>query len=173
MKQLVKELFEAVQDILEQEKRNTKVEIELETGQPGEEILHAFFSGIGDYDGAFMTEVNLITAYKDKAVGAVQFYSTLSAQIREELFPSVEDRLNELNALCIFGAFGLYKEGAQIFHRYVMPVALDNLTDARIQFVWKEIFSSLMYLLPYILIISNEKDFMGIDEYMEAMGEAD
>lgn len=173
MKQSVKELFESVQDILGQEKLSTKAEIELETGQPGEEILHAFFSDIGDYGGAFMTEVNLLTVYKDEPVGAMQFYSTVSAEIREELFPSIEDRLNELNALCIFGAFGLYKEGKQIFHRYVMPVALENLTDAHIRFVWKEIFSSLVYLLPYILIISNEKDFMGIEEYMEAMGETD
>lgn len=173
MNRLKKELFKKVQDLLEQEKSETKVEIELEADQPGEEILHAFFSDIGDFDGGILTEVNFLNPYKDGDIEAMQFFSTVSADIREELFESIERRLNELNTLCIFGAFGLYREGKQIFHRYVVPVSLENPSIVNLQIVWKEIFSTLMYLLPYILIISNEKDFMSIEEYMEAMSEAD
>lgn len=169
MNQFEQTIFAEMEKLFRKEKE--KVEID----QSDDEILHAFFEKIGDFDGAIMTEVNFLDPYKDKNVEAMQIFSTLSADIREDLFPCIEERLNELNTLCIFGAFGLYREGKQIFHKYVLPVSEENQQMAflNIQTVWKEIFSTLRYLLPYVLIISNEKDFMSIEEYMEATSEAD
>ena len=168
MNRLEAVMFEQMKKLFRED--GYKVEIE----QSIDEILHAFFQNIGEIEASFMTEVNFISAYKDKDVEAMQIFSTLSADIREELFPSIEERLNELNSLCVFGAFALFRDGKQIFHKYVVPVSDENMeiTVKNLQTVWKEIFSTICYLLPYILIISNEKDFISLNEYMEVLNEA-
>lgn len=173
MDPLKKELFEEFQRLFTDEDSGTEVDITIDEDKPGEEILHAYFTNVGEVGGSMMTEVNFLEPYSGEEIEAMQIFTTLSADIREGLFSDIETRVNELNALCIFGAFGLYREGKQIFHRYVMPVPMKNPPLDVIRTAWNEIFNTLQFLLPYILIISCEKDFVSIEEYLEVAGGAD
>jgi hypothetical protein len=173
MNQFEKGIFEEVKTLLGNTVENSDIKVEIEESE--DEVVHAYFDNIGDYEGAIMTEINFITPYKDRDVEALQIFSTLAADVNDKLYPVIEEKINELNAMIIFGNFGLFPEGKQIFHRYVIPVqnGQSEFNSVNIKAAWEEIWSTLEYFLPYVLIVANEADIMEIDEYMEAMNEAD
>jgi hypothetical protein len=55
-----------------------------------------------------------------------------------------------------------------------MPMPNNNIeiNAVNLQNAWDEIWSTIIYFLPYILVLSNSGDIMDIDDYMEAMNGA-
>lgn len=168
MNSFEREIFDDVKALLEKTVENTALKIEIT--ESDDEVVHAYIENIGNYDGAIMTELNFVDVYKDKEVETLQFFSSLSADIDEKLYAGIEKKINQLNSMMVFGSFGLYPDAGQIFHRYVLPVQKGNreINNLNIKVVWDEIWSSLEYLLPFILLISYGEEDVDLDLFMEA-----
>jgi hypothetical protein len=172
MNQFERDILDKTKEILRKTVDNTDINVDIEESE--DEIIHAYYDNIGDYEGAFMAEVDFLAPYKGKAVEAIQLFSTLAIEVNEQMFPVILEKLNELNAMTIYGSFGLFPDGKQIFHRYTMPMPNNNIeiNAVNLQNAWDEIWSTIIYFLPYILVLSNSGDIMDIDDYMEAMNGA-
>lgn len=68
-------------------------------------------------DGDFiLTEITLCDISPSNTI--IQFYSTIATHVLDDCIPEVEKSLIHMNMHTALGAFGIFYEGHQIYHKY-------------------------------------------------------
>jgi hypothetical protein len=171
MNQCERVIFDKIKTLINKAVENTDMTVEVE--ESDDEGIHAFFENIGEYEGSMLVEVNFIDSYKKEDTEVLQFFSSLSADIDEKFYPRIMQKLNELNAMTLFGSFILHPESKRIFHKYMLPIkkGVENTGYDNIEFIWEELLSTLLLVLPYVLVISFTDEDIDFDKFVEAVHE--
>ncbi len=69
-----------------------------------------------------ITEI-MVTELADD-LNMLHIYSTVIAEFNEKA-PELPGKFSEWNLLCPLGAFGIYEEEQQLFHKYTLPFPLE------------------------------------------------
>ncbi len=89
----------------------------------------------------------MLTGFTEEA-DLLLLYSTVIAALSEKA-AELPQKLSEWNLLCPLGAFGIYEEEGQLFHKYTLPVPKDMDPE--------ELAEEAMYLLELIYGVLSEK----------------
>lgn len=85
---------------------------------------------VNDEGDAVLMEIMLANYFED--MDLLQFYSTLLLEIGPG-YDELKNATFELNFFCPIGAFGIYEEGRQYYHKYGLmletPHSIDELTE--------------------------------------------
>ena len=82
-------------------------------------------------------------------------YTTVIAAFSEKA-AELPQKLSEWNLLCPLGAFGIYEDEGQLFHKYTLPIPKDTDPD--------ELAEETMYLLELIYSVLSDK-YPELQEY--------
>ncbi len=136
-----------------------------------EQSIAAVFGNMGGLEGEILTEIAFMPQYDDLEDEVIQIFSTLTDHIKEELFEGIEVRLNELNQKCMFGNFVLYRKMGQIYYRYTFPLKAGDIEYSMrlFQMVWKELYHTMDFFFAYLMLISNEANFISLEDYMQTI----
>lgn len=136
-----------------------------------DQSIAAVFGNMGGFEGEILTEIAFMPQYDDRDEEVIQIFSTLTDNIKEELFEEIEVRLNELNQKCMFGNFVLYRKRGQIYYRYTFPLkAGDKAYSLQLfKMIWNELYHTMDFFFAYVMLISSEKNFISLEEYMQTI----
>lgn len=117
----------------------------------------------------------------DAPYPVVHFSITLAKDIAAEHFAAVAGVLNDLNVVIqsgdypSFGNFCLYKPLNQVFYGYRIPVNTAAIEAERenLRFFLATVFEQLDMFVDLILFVSDGKETLTIDKYMEYIKKID
>lgn len=91
-------------------------------------VLRATPDNLGSQsNGGIMMELCFVSIGEDDVM--LQVYSTLADRIPKEFNSEILSFLNNLNLTALVGAFGVYEQGGQVFHRYNIITTKNGSVD--------------------------------------------
>ena len=122
-------------------------------------LLQAAIEGLGeDEQGDALMELCFVPIDEDgnkEAVGNVilfQIYTTFLITVPEKKEKTILSGLNKLNMDCLLGAYGIYNEQKQVYHRYITVLNTPDFAQMK-----GEVGPALNFILSMIY-----EDFDGI-----------
>lgn len=89
-------------------------------------ILRVFLDELGAKkspgDGTGLLELCFLPYENEEQPGEslIQIYSTFVKELDPAKIPALLELLNAHNQTCVLGAFGIYAQGAQVYHKYIL-----------------------------------------------------
>ena len=96
-------------------------------------MLKARLVGLGSAEGEALMEICVPDAKfageNEQPLALLQFYTTLASHIDADNEVPALKELNRLNMNCPLGSLHLFLNGAQLYHRYTLPLRGETLED--------------------------------------------